>query len=316
MAKLVRTSDLKPHPRLGGTDLLPTLSDEEYGALLQSIDRDGIQQPLLVGWPDRTILDGHHRWRAAMELGLPEVPIMTEEFRGEEERLKLGVTLNVARRQLSNEQKRAAIAAVLKADPKQSDRAVAEAVGASPTFVGKTRSELESAGLVSTVDTRVGRDGVTQPATKPARPRAAKAPSSWKPERQAEGDRLIGSLPEEERAAAAALVSEDFIPEQVGIELLKNVAEMAPEERREVLRLHQSEDPRDRSLAKTRAAKQPPNPDPRCTILHAAQLHVGRALRWCDRDRDEGFRQRIENVMAELERLSEDIHQASRSSAA
>jgi hypothetical protein len=56
------------------------------------------------------------------------------------------------------------IAKLLKADPTKSDRSIAETVKASPTFVGKVRAEKEAAGEVSTVDTRVDKKGVKQPA--------------------------------------------------------------------------------------------------------------------------------------------------------
>lgn len=169
MAKLVAVDELSPHPRLGSTELLPSLTEEEYAALQDSIAESGIKQPLVVTWPEKVILDGHHRWRAARDLGLHDVPVMTEEFASEDAQLRLGVILNVARRQLSREQKREAIAALLKDDPKQSNRSVAKTVGASPTTVGAIREEMEGAGEVSKVDTIVGSDGVEQPATKPAR---------------------------------------------------------------------------------------------------------------------------------------------------
>jgi hypothetical protein len=86
------------------------------------------------------------------------------------------------RRHLTAEQKRDLIAKLLKATPEKSDRQIAETAKASPTTVGTVRAKLEHAGEVSKLDTRIGADGVAQPATpKPASlPIASKSPSAQK----------------------------------------------------------------------------------------------------------------------------------------
>jgi hypothetical protein len=81
------------------------------------------------------------------------------------------VSANLHRRHLTRETKRELIEALLKAKPDRSDRATAKIVKVSPTFVGKVRAGAEETGAVSTVDTRIGADGVAQPAHKPARPK-------------------------------------------------------------------------------------------------------------------------------------------------
>lgn len=318
MAKVVLTGELTPHPRLGGSELLPALTDEEYAALVDSIRESGIKQPLVVAWPEKVILDGHHRWRAAQKLGLTEVPIITDEFSSEARQLALGVELNVARRHLSGEQKRAAAAALLRENPERSDRSIASSVGISPTTVGSVRTEMEERGDVSKLDTRTDTLGRSQPAHRPAPTgrKKDKAPPTWKPERAARAEAVVASLPEDERDAALSLVDEPGIPDVIGVEMVENVAAMAPEARKAVLDLHRSEDARDKSKAKSLAAKQPPLPDPRCAILTEARLTARRALRWCDRDDGSAFRERIEAVVAELKALSEEIHQATRSDAA
>jgi hypothetical protein len=143
-----------------------------------------------------------------------------------------------------------------------------------------------------------------------------KPPASWKPERAEEAERALETLTEDEREAAVSMVDEPGIPDMIGLDMIQNVAAMEPAERKEVLDLHKSEDKRDRSKAKSIAAKKPPSPDPRCTILDDARLMTKRALKWCDRDPDPAFRERIEAAMTELAALSEDIHTATRSDAA
>ena len=50
MTKMIRVSDLSPHPRLGA-DLLPRLTDAEYKGLLASVKEWGIMQPIVYADP-------------------------------------------------------------------------------------------------------------------------------------------------------------------------------------------------------------------------------------------------------------------------
>ena len=83
---------------------------------------------------------------------------------------ELVASLNVHRRHLTSEQKRGAIEALLRGNPDRSDRQIAKTVKVSPTTVGAVRAKLEQTGEVSKLDTRIGSDGIAQPATKPAPP--------------------------------------------------------------------------------------------------------------------------------------------------
>lgn len=189
MSKLVKPSDLTPHPKLGPDGILPPLSDEEYAGLVESIRKDGIMQPIVVAWPERVILDGHHRWRAAQEIGLEHVPVMTQEFGDDAAHLRLGLSLNFDRRHLTGAQKKAAAETLLRQDPKQSDRAVAVAVGLAPTTVGTVRADLEERGDVSKLDTRTDTTGREQPARKP-RPTGSSAIKDRKPAKVSKADQL------------------------------------------------------------------------------------------------------------------------------
>jgi FtsZ-binding cell division protein ZapB len=88
---------------------------------------------------------------------------------------KYVISTNIRRRHLTDEQKRTVIAQLLKATPEKSDRQIAEMVKASPTTVGKVRTEgqLSSHGQLK----RVGKDGKArkQPTKKAERPKAQPA---------------------------------------------------------------------------------------------------------------------------------------------
>lgn len=67
----VDPKSLKTHPAAAA---IPDLPPAQYAALKASIERKGILQPLLVDDAGR-VIDGRHRLRAAVELGLEAVPV-------------------------------------------------------------------------------------------------------------------------------------------------------------------------------------------------------------------------------------------------
>ena len=113
---VVAASSLKAHPQLGNDAVLPPLSEHEYAGLLASIEAIGIKQPLVVT-EDGVILDGHHRWRVARELGLPEVPVVTEPNADESRHFALGLSPSLHRRHLTWVQKRSVITRLLQSEP-------------------------------------------------------------------------------------------------------------------------------------------------------------------------------------------------------
>ncbi|WP_438040148.1 ParB/RepB/Spo0J family partition protein [Sorangium sp. So ce128] len=82
--EVVAPHSLRPHYR--NRDLFPPESENQdrYQALLQHIREHGVQRALLVtgercASPSGTILGGHRRHRAALEGGLPEVPVIIHD---------------------------------------------------------------------------------------------------------------------------------------------------------------------------------------------------------------------------------------------
>jgi N6-adenosine-specific RNA methylase IME4/ParB-like chromosome segregation protein Spo0J len=93
-------SELQPHPQAG---LVPAMTRAEYAALRSDVERRGLQVPIEIT-QQGTVLDGHQRLRAALELDNQEVPIRTVEVADE-----LAYMLHAAltRRQLNAGQKAA-----------------------------------------------------------------------------------------------------------------------------------------------------------------------------------------------------------------
>jgi len=69
-------SELKLHPH---QYLIPPMSEEDYHNLVEDIKRNGILQPIDITY-NNVILDGHHRVKAAKELGIKEVEVRIPEL--------------------------------------------------------------------------------------------------------------------------------------------------------------------------------------------------------------------------------------------
>lgn len=144
---------------------MPPLSTEEYAQLEESILADGIQVPIIVD-ENGVVIDGHHRKAIAEHHGL-HCPREVRSMLADAQKTALSISLNIARRQLTREQKRAIIEAAVKAQPELTDREHARRIGASPSTVGAVRADLEESGEVSKLDTRVDPRGYEQPAERP-----------------------------------------------------------------------------------------------------------------------------------------------------
>lgn len=194
------------HP---AAELLPPMSESELRELGKDIKKNGLLHPIvivpvkygddLVDPTSYQLVDGRNRLDAMELVGIPfELnfrerrrektydwileehgrmlfidrcwPAVRTEFIDDPYDFVLSV--NVHRRHLKPEQKRELIAKVLKAKPERSDRQIAEQIKVSPTTVGSVRAELEKTGMVSKLDTIVGKDGVEQP-------RAKAKPTDW-----------------------------------------------------------------------------------------------------------------------------------------
>ena len=79
--------------------VMPPLSDADYGALKADIAERGIMIPIEVD-EDGNVLDGHHRLRIANELGI-KCPKFERHGFTEQEKRTHARRLNIARRHLN-----------------------------------------------------------------------------------------------------------------------------------------------------------------------------------------------------------------------
>ncbi len=83
--------------------LVPALSSEEYNSLKDSIKENGLWIPILCN-KDGIILDGHHRFRACIELDI-KTKFAVREFDNKLLEKKFVIECNLKRRQLNDFQK-------------------------------------------------------------------------------------------------------------------------------------------------------------------------------------------------------------------
>lgn len=165
--KLKKTSKLVYKPVLK----LPPLPEDQRQALRDNIAVNGVLVPILTdgGSPRRRIIDGNHRKEIADELEY-DCPEITHEHLTEEELRTLARALNLARRQLTVEQKRALIADQLVDTPELSNRRIGRQLGVHHATVASVRAEMESSGQVIHCPRLVGSDGRLQASRKEYRP--------------------------------------------------------------------------------------------------------------------------------------------------
>jgi site-specific DNA-methyltransferase (adenine-specific) len=177
-----------PSVTVGGTvfhlpfrDLLPPLPAEDLERLRADIRARGVAVPVVVDEGNH-VLDGANRVTIAAELGLTEVPVVVQAGLDERGRRGLALTLNLCRRHLTRAQVRALVARLLRADPEQSDRAVAAAAGTTDKTVAAERRRLEAGAEIPHPATTRGRDGKVQArrAGRAARPTPATPPKAGK----------------------------------------------------------------------------------------------------------------------------------------
>ena len=111
---------------------------EQFESLKKSIAEYGVQ--VAVEYDDAgNILDGHHRVKAAKELGL-DWPKVVRAGLTESQKIAHSRRLNYERRHLTRAQRRQVIKDHLKENPELSDRAIARDLGVTGQTVGGVRT--------------------------------------------------------------------------------------------------------------------------------------------------------------------------------
>jgi hypothetical protein len=158
--------------------LLPALDEDQRASLRQSIEMNGILQPIEVD-EDGRILDGHHRAAIAAELGIA-CPSRTINNLDEAGKRKYAITVNLMRRQL-DKAARGTLVAQLRTEG-MSLRAIAAETGIPKSEVGRSVQQLSQLGQLDQPSRVKSLDGKERPAVQPRpvapQPKAVPAPSA------------------------------------------------------------------------------------------------------------------------------------------
>jgi hypothetical protein len=159
--------------------VLPPLSKDEYDSLRENIRTYGVQVPIVFD-ENGKVIDGHNRLAICDELGITDYPReVRTDLPDDQSKRNYARQLNLARRHVTDEGRRAAIADQIRETPDMADRVIARLCGVSPTTVGSVRARLRSQpsnpGQLGRVESeasgeyRVGADGRTRrvPARRP-----------------------------------------------------------------------------------------------------------------------------------------------------
>jgi len=143
---------LDPHPL---SKLFPPISPEDFDKLAGDIKLHGLHQPI-VRYQGK-ILDGNNRYRACE---LVKIAPKFADFTGDDAQARnYVISANIHRRHLSPDQRRDIIAALLKADPSQSDRQIAATAKVDNKTVAAVRGRMESTEEIPQLESTTGADG-------------------------------------------------------------------------------------------------------------------------------------------------------------
>ncbi len=111
------------------------------------------------------LVDGFHRFAAAQNLGLEQVPVDVLEAPADGDLAGLAFGLNAAHgKPLTLADRRAFAARLLRAHPDWSDREIGRRAGLVQPTVARVREELERQAAIAPAELRKGRDGRSYPA--------------------------------------------------------------------------------------------------------------------------------------------------------
>ena len=142
--------------------VMPSMPPEQFAALKADIAERGVLVPIDVD-EEGHILDGHHRYRACVELGITDFPTIVRPGLSEEERRIFARKSNMLRRHLNRKQVRELIAEQLKDTPDWANNRIGQVLGADSKTVQAVRHALELTSEIPKFDKLIGADGKARP---------------------------------------------------------------------------------------------------------------------------------------------------------
>lgn len=145
--------DLTLQPRIAGLDAAHVQE-------LEGVSKNWPPLAVVAQGENYVLVDGFHRYAAAQNLGLDQVPVRVLDYPEDGDLHALAFALNAIHgRPLTLTDRRTYAVRLLRQHPEWSDREIGRRCGLTQPPVAKLREELEQAEEIAPTDTRVGRDG-------------------------------------------------------------------------------------------------------------------------------------------------------------
>jgi hypothetical protein len=286
----------------------------DIAALAEGIKRVGLLEPIVVDEDQSSghirLVCGGRRVEAVKLLGWKTIPAQLRQDLTTEELRDIELEENENRKALNDRER----ARTFKSSQKLIDNAkkaaevsghdVQKPHGGRPSTYGKPLPEVaDDLG----VDERTLRRAEQHVQLAQAYPFMQGA--DWRQSHVLAMGETLEKLPEPERKQATGVLECARILAPVdAVQLITNMAAMKSTERSELYQLSSSEDPRDKSLALTKAAKLPPMPDPRLNSLDAALESLSRTVKPFPND---PLTPRIKAVIDELRKIRSAVKEVS-----
>lgn len=244
--------------------------------LARSIAKHGLLHPVVIDDVGHLVAGGR-RLAACEQLGWERIPVTRLADLTEKQLREIELEENLQRKDLTAYERSVTVVQLRKA----AKAAMAEETCADSAQVSKRkRGPARKPGSTRDLATRTGVKDTTAREAETHVALAEKYPvlqqSTFKQSHVMAVAEAMAPLPEKDRDLAMELVTGATNDPKIVIDVVQNVAAMPEVERKEVARLWASDDKRERSRAVTLAAKKPPMPDPRLSILKEAITLVKR----------------------------------------
>jgi hypothetical protein len=136
--------------------------------LRSDIQERGILTPIDID-EYGNLLDGHHRFRSATELGIVDIPTIVRLGLSDAEKRSFARQSNILRRHLTASEMRQQVADQLRDTPKWSNSKIGQTCGVDGKTVADVRADLEAACEIPKLDRFEGVDGKERPRTQQMR---------------------------------------------------------------------------------------------------------------------------------------------------
>ncbi|MBA7543992.1 hypothetical protein ES705_36337 [subsurface metagenome] len=137
---------------------MPDMAPDQFAALKEDIKERGVLTPIDID-EDGNLLDGHHRYRACLELGITEYPVTIRPGLSEENKRMFARKSNMMRRHLTRKQIREIVEGQLRETPEWANNRIGRELGVDKNTVKSVREKLESTSEIPKLEKFIGEDG-------------------------------------------------------------------------------------------------------------------------------------------------------------